>query len=144
MEEEERRIREEVMPDKVLPFRSAITHRQLVFERDVPMRTRDGVTLRADVIRPDSPERFPVILMPTPYDKRASLDSGPVVMRNLALRGYVTIIQDVRGKYASEGEFAPRINEIDDGYDTVEWAARQDWSNGKVGMWGVSMEASVR
>ena len=138
MEEEERRIREEVMPDKVLPFRSPITHRQLVFEQDVPMRTRDGVTLRADVIRPDAPERFPVILMRTPYDKRASLDSGPVVMRNLAQRGYVTIIQDVRGKYASDGEFAPRISEVDDGYDTVEWAARQDWSNGKVGMWGVS------
>ena len=138
MEAEERRIREEVLPGKVLPFRSPITHRQLVVEQDVPMQTRDGVTLRADIFRPDSPGRYPVILMRTPYDKRASLDSGPVVMRNLAQRGYVSIIQDVRGKYASEGEFAPRIKEVDDGYDTVEWASSQEWSNGRVGMWGVS------
>lgn len=140
IEEDEQRIRDEVLPFKEIAFQSPITHPQILVEQDVPIRMRDGVTLRADIFRPQSPGKYPVVLMRTPYDKQSSLDFSPAVMRNLAKRGYVAVIQDVRGKYASEGEFVPRHNEVNDGHDTVEWAANQEWCNGKVGMWGISYE----
>ena len=108
----------------------------IVIQHDVQMKTRDGVTLRADIYRPKSSEKFPVILMRTPYDKSVSWAVSPVF--RMVPRGYVVIIQDVRGRYNSEGEWYPFRHEQADGFDAVEWAAALPYSNGKVGMMGAS------
>ena len=102
----------------------------------VPMR--DGATLYADVYRPDGPGPFPVILQRTPYDKSNQLSTAMLDPMQAAMRGYALVIQDTRGRYTSEGEFYCFGDDINDGYDTVEWAAVQPWSNGKVGMCGTS------
>jgi putative CocE/NonD family hydrolase len=106
----------------------------VTFERNVPVKMRDGVTLHADIYRPKAEGQFPVLLQRTPYNK----SSGTKFGINAAARGYVTIIQDVRGRYTSEGEWYTFKHESDDGYDTIEWAAALPYSNGKVGMWGGS------
>jgi putative CocE/NonD family hydrolase len=108
----------------------------MVTQYDVPMKTRDGVLLRADVYRPNTPDKFPVILMRTPYDKSVNWAVSPV--SKMVSRGYVVIIQDVRGRYASEGDWYPFRHEQADGFDTVEWAAALPYSDGKVGMIGAS------
>jgi uncharacterized protein len=108
----------------------------IIIQHDVPMKTRDGVTLYADIYRPKSPDKFPVILMRTPYDKSVDWAVAPVFA--MVPRGYVVIIQDVRGRYTSEGEWYPFKHEQADGYDAVEWAASLPYSNGKVGMMGAS------
>src|SRR5205814_6334736 len=108
----------------------------ILMQYGVPMKTRDGVTLYADIYRPKSSDKFPVILMRTPYDKSISWAVAPVF--KMALRGYVVVIQDVRGRYTSEGEWYPFKHEQADGYDTVEWVASLPYSNGKVGMMGGS------
>lgn len=103
-------------------------------ERGVPAKMRDGVVLRADIYRPDAPGKFPVLLERTPYNKDGGLEFG----LKAAARGYVVVIQDVRGRYTSDGEWYPFQHESEDGYDTVEWAAALPSSNGKVGMFGGS------
>ena len=109
------------------------------FEPNVPAMLRDGTITYADVYRPDAPGRFPALLQRTPYDKSSpasrlsSLD--PI---RAAMEGYAAVPQDVRGRHSSEGVFYPFVNEMDDGYDSVEWLASQPWCNGKVGMWGSS------
>src|SRR5947209_6955537 len=103
-------------------------------EHSVPMKTRDGVTLRADVYRPVGEGPFPVLLQRTPYDKG---NAFPFAQKAVA-RGFMVVVQDVRGRYASEGEWYTFKHESDDGYDAVEWAAALPKSNGKVGMWGGS------
>jgi len=102
----------------------------------VPMKTRDGVTLYADIYRPKADGKFPVVLMRTPYDKSTGWAVDPAFL--IASHGYVVIIQDVRGRYTSEGEWYPFRHESADGYDTVEWAAALPYSDGKVGMMGAS------
>jgi len=108
---------------------------------DAPMR--DGVRLSADVFRPDAPGKFPVILIRTPYDKEgySRYSSFPDYA---AGKGYVVIVQDVRGRYGSEGVFLPYVQEIEDGYDSVEWAAALPYSNGKVGTQGCSYLGAVQ
>jgi uncharacterized protein len=108
----------------------------IIIERGVAMKTRDGVTLYADIYRPKSSDRFPVILMRTPYDKSVNWAASPAL--KIVPRGYVFIVQDVRGRYTSEGEWYPFRHEHADGYDAVEWAASLPYSNGKVGMMGGS------
>src|SRR5437016_7717278 len=103
-------------------------------EHGVEAKMRDGTTLRADVYRPKAEGTFPVLLERTPYDKRNSAAFGV----KAAARGYVVIIQDVRGRHSSEGAWYPFKNESTDGYDTVEWAPTLPYSNGKVGMFGGS------
>ncbi|HTT64361.1 MAG TPA: CocE/NonD family hydrolase [Bryobacteraceae bacterium] len=102
---------------------------------DVRVPMRDGVHLSANVFRPDAPRRYPTILVRTPYGKGAGLSStyAPFV-RN----GYAVVVQDVRGRYASEGVFRPLEQEPADGDDTLNWIARQPWSDGKIGMLGGS------
>ncbi len=123
---------------------SAPSYEALV-ERDVMMPLRDGVRLATDVYLPAvNGERvageFPVVLTRTPYDKANLAATG----RYYAERGYVAAMQDVRGRYASEGEFYPFAREAPDGYDTVEWLAAQPWCNGKVGTLGQSYCAAVQ
>jgi putative CocE/NonD family hydrolase len=106
----------------------------VTFEPDVEMKTRDGVTLYADIFRPKADGQFPVLLQRTPYGKNNDIS---IALRGAA-RGYVMIIQDVRGRFASEGEWYVFKHESEDGYDAVEWAAALPYSNGKVGMYGGS------
>lgn len=106
--------------------------------RDVPVPMRDGVILRADVFRAAS-GRSPVLLQRTPYGKESRLGTlTSLDPFTAAAAGYAVVIQDVRGRFGSEGEFQPFAQEAEDGYDSVEWAAAQDWSSGEVGMFGGS------
>ena len=101
---------------------------------DVAVRMRDGVTLRADVYRPPDDQKHAVLLSRTPYDKQFAGS----ICEQIAARGFVCIVQDVRGRFASDGDWYPFQNEANDGYDTVEWAAALPYSNGKVGMFNGS------
>jgi hypothetical protein len=115
----------------------AAEHYAVKVEYDVPAKMRDGVTLRADIYRPDAEGKFPVLLKRTPYNKSGSGHENDFA-REAASRGYIVIMQDVRGRYTSEGEWYPFIHEANDGYDTVEWAAALPYSDGRVGMWSGS------
>jgi putative CocE/NonD family hydrolase len=111
---------------------------KIVIEKDIAVPMRDGTVLKADLYRPDGPERLPVLLNRTPYGK-----SGPMLRQAMdplraALNDYNVVIQDCRGRYRSEGQWTCFLSELEDGYDTIEWAARQPWSDGKVGTWGSS------
>jgi putative CocE/NonD family hydrolase len=112
---------------------------EATIDLNVPIKMRDGLVTRADVYRPRKEGRHPVLLQRTPYDKGiggfANLTMRPI---RAVSRGYAVVIQDVRGRWNSEGRFDPFRQEIDDGYDSVEWCGTQPWSNGKVGMYGGS------
>jgi putative CocE/NonD family hydrolase len=112
--------------------------KKITIEKDIAVPMRDGTVLKADLYRPDGPERLPVLLNRTPYGK-----SGPMIRQALdsvraALNDYNVVIEDCRGRYRSEGTWTCFFSELEDGYDTIEWAARQPWSDGKVGTWGSS------
>lgn len=109
----------------------------------VRVRMRDGVLLAADVYLPGAPDHSDdapgdTILIRLPYDKSGAYCFIPLVAEYLAGRGYRVVAQDVRGKFRSEGDALLFVNEVDDGYDTIEWITRQPWSNGRVAMWGDS------
>ena len=116
------------MPDSV----------SLKLQSNIAVTMRDGVTLYADVFRPDGDGPFPTILQRTAYDKTTALTNTMLDPIKAAKAGFAVVIQDTRGRHASEGEFYAFRDDINDGYDTVEWAAAQPWSNGKVGMYGAS------
>lgn len=114
----------------------------VIVMKNVPVPVRDGVHLAADVYRPARggafvEEKLPALLERTPYSK----DNAERVEQNglwYAERGYVMVIQDVRGRYRSEGTFSFLAQEAADGHDTIEWVARQPWCDGKVGTLGLS------
>jgi uncharacterized protein len=107
-------------------------------EFDVPATMRDGTILRANVFRPAESGTYPVALARTPYQKDLSSVSGYWDAIRLAGAGYIVVMQDTRGRGASEGEWEPLLHEALDGYDSVEWAAGLPGSNGQVGMFGMS------
>jgi uncharacterized protein len=121
----------------------ATTASSRVVDRDVAVRMRDGVVLRADVWRPAAGGRFPVLVYRTPYDRRLAQGEDSTVA-GAAARGYAVVAQDVRGRYGSEGDFDPYRNEGRDGHDTIEWAAAQPWSDGSVGTFGLSYPGAVQ
>ena len=110
----------------------------LKVETNLPVPMRDGTVLYADLYRPDGPGPFPVLLQRTPYDKSGPLAPAQLDPLKAARHGYAVVIQDCRGRFTSEGEYYAFKDHIEDGYDTVEWAAVQPWSSGKVGMYGSS------
>jgi putative CocE/NonD family hydrolase len=112
-------------------------------DTNVAVRMRDGVVLRADIWRPASGGRFPTLVYRTPYGKHQSTAAFATARKAVA-RGYAVVMQDVRGRYASDGEFLPYQQEGKDGYDTIEWAAQQSWSNGAVGTYGLSYPGAVQ
>jgi len=114
-----------------------------LLDKDVAIPMRDGVRLRADVLRPAPVGRFPVLVYRTPYGKESALREYST-FRKAVERGYAVVVQDVRGRYASDGEFTPYRNEGRDGYDTIEWAAAQPWSTGEVGTFGLSYPGAVQ
>jgi hypothetical protein len=107
-------------------------------EQDVAVPMRDGVRLYANIYRPDAEGRFPVVLIRMPYGKDEFYCYMPAHGRYWARKGYICVIQDVRGKYTSEGVFEPFVNEAQDGYDTLDWVAAQPWCDGSIGMTGES------
>ncbi len=104
------------------------------YEHNVTMKTRDGVVLRADLYRPAAEGKYPTLLQRTPYNKDGAVSFA---LRAVA-RGFMVVVQDVRGRYASDGDWYPFKYEQKDGYDTIEWVAGLPGSSGKVGMWGGS------
>jgi predicted acyl esterase len=103
----------------------------------VPMR--DGVRLATDVFLPAEPQaRIPAVLVRLPYDKGGRYTFMSEIAPSFTDRGYAFVVQDVRGKFRSEGETLAFVHEVDDGYDTLEWVVSQPWCDGNVGMWGDS------
>ena len=100
--------------------------------RKVPMP--DGINLATDVWLPDGPGPFPVLLTRTPYHRRGAANSA----RTFTEWGYAYVVQDVRGKYDSEGTFRPLVDEAEDGAATLDWIADRKWCNGRIGMVGLS------
>lgn len=116
----------------------------VVVERNVATVMRDGVTLMADVYRPSDKGSYPVILIRLPYDKTGAENVSYAHPAWYAQHGYVVVTQDVRGRYASAGEWYPFKHEAEDGYDTIEWAAKLPGANGKVGMYGFSYAGATQ
>jgi putative CocE/NonD family hydrolase len=110
----------------------------MTVEFDVPATMRDGVVLRADVYRPSAGGPWPVLLTRLPYGKNTPKFIAMLDPIGAARRGFLVVIQDTRGRFASEGDWDPFTFESEDGYDTVRWAAALPHSNGAVGMFGTS------
>jgi putative CocE/NonD family hydrolase len=122
---------------------------------DAMVRMRDGVRLASDVYLPAGPGPFPVLLERTPYGKREANHgdrttadpqprSKPQIARWFAEAGYAYVLQDCRGRYASEGEFTKYLNEAEDGADTLAWLLDQPWCDGRIGTLGLSYGAHVQ
>jgi uncharacterized protein len=102
------------------------------------VRMRDRVRLATDVYLPEGAGRVPAVLVRMPYDKCGRYTFMPQLAPLFNARGYAFVVQDVRGKFRSEGETMPFVHEIEDGYDTLDWIAAQPWCDGHIGMWGDS------
>ena len=115
---------------------------RVLIEKTVVVPLRDGVRTYADVYRPADGPPAAAIVTRTPYDKEVMAGGmGLPVLPSpvkLAERGYAAVVADCRGRFRSEGEFTPFLNEARDGYDTVEWAAAQPWCNGRTAISGAS------
>jgi len=108
-------------------------------ERNLMVEMSDGVRLATDVYMPAGLDKAPVILVRTPYGKNMmSLFGGNDTIRLLVRRGYIVVVQDVRGRYGSEGEFYPFIYDGPDGKETMAWIREQEWFDGRLGTWGGS------
>ncbi len=121
------------------PVASRAAEFEVVVEKDQKITMRDGVKLAVDLYRPAKDGKpvagkFPALLTRTPYNKAGTAGEG----RYYASRGYVVVANDVRGRYASEGTWRLIADDPEDGFEVVEWIARQNWSNGKVGTFGTS------
>lgn len=118
----------------------------IAIQQNVPATMRDGTILRADIYHPKTDEALPVLLCRTPYDKQCDRLVNDAT--RMAKQGYIVVVQDVRGRYASEGKFLWMFDfdycEDVDGYDSVEWAATLPGSTGKVGTFGLSYDAWVQ
>ncbi len=111
---------------------------EITIQKNIPATMRDGITLMSNIYRPTERGPYPVLLTRLPYGKNLPRDFTYFDPVRAAERGYIVVVQDVRGRFASEGDFASFPQEIDDGHDTVEWAASLPDSDGQVGMWGLS------
>ncbi|MGH3088253.1 MAG: CocE/NonD family hydrolase [Rubrobacteraceae bacterium] len=111
--------------------------REVLIQINVPATMRDGATLHSNVCRPPGGP-YPVLLTRLPYGKDLLRDFTYLDPIRAAESGYIVVVQDVRGRFASEGDFGSFPQEIDDGHDSVEWAAKLPGSNSDVGMWGLS------
>jgi uncharacterized protein len=107
----------------------------VAIERDVMIPMRDGVKLATDIYRPsDMSGPRPAILIRTPYNKQGNANAGNIFASN----GYVVVAQDVRGKFASEGEFRIYNGDMTDWTDAFNWIGKQPWSNQRIGSYGCS------
>ena len=125
---------------KVPPFR----YNDVDVNADLPVIMRDGVTLLADVFRPTTNDKLPVLLMRTPYDKKTAQTCVYLDTMWYARYGYIVVVQDCRGRFASEGEWYPYRQEAEDGEDTVLWASKLPGCNGEVAMYGFSYPGALQ
>jgi putative CocE/NonD family hydrolase len=112
---------------------------EVVVEKDIRVAVRDGTKLALDLYLPAQdgnplPGKHPTLLSRTPYNK----NGGAAEARWFAARGYAVVLNDVRGRYASEGEWRMIVDDPNDGFDIVEWIGKQPWCNGKIGTFGTS------
>jgi putative CocE/NonD family hydrolase len=114
----------------------------VTWEFNVPVPMRDGTRLSTDIIRPTAAETFPVILIRTPYKKGREPSREEVIY--YARHGYVVIVQDVRGRFDSDGRWKPFFVDIEDGVDARQWILKQPWSNGQVITYGASYLSMVQ
>jgi len=126
------------MPFQLMPVSEQPPKLPVRIAKNVMVPMRDGVRLCTDIYLPKDDGNHPAILSRRPYGKREWGGSEPVKGRFWARKGYAYVAQDVRGKFNSEGVWDPFINEVDDGYDTVDWISKQPWCNGRIGMSGFS------
>lgn len=108
------------------------------------MQTQDGVKLDADIYRPDTDEKLPILLMRQPYGREIASTVVYAHPRWYAAQGYIVVIQDVRGRGTSEGEFDLFTHEVADGLDTINWVSQLPNSTGKVGMYGFSYQGMTQ
>lgn len=111
---------------------------QVILEKDIKIKMKDGVQLATDIYRPKGFAKYPVIMIRTPYNKQGNVHPYKKIAEVFASQGYVFIVQDVRGKYSSEGTFSPYTSEGEDGHTSINWAGKATWSNGKVALFGFS------
>ncbi len=107
----------------------------ILIQKNVMVPMADGVALATDIYRPSTEAALPVLLQRTPYDKDYS--TIPDIVR-MARAGYCVVVQDTRGRFASEGEFTPFVREAEDGSAAMDWAETQPWSSGRIGTFGAS------
>ncbi|UCD56772.1 MAG: CocE/NonD family hydrolase [Candidatus Hydrogenedentota bacterium] len=126
-----------------LPFKKVASetpdrYEKFTVKKNVAIPMRDGIRLYANIYKPKAEGKFPVILIRLPYGKDEYYCWMPAIGKFWARKGYICVVQDVRGKFCSEGKFEPFVNEAEDGYDTIDWIARQPWCDGSIGMMGES------
>lgn len=133
---------------------------EVIREADIMVTARDGVELATDIYRPARAGKpvegsFPVILERTPYGKhlasRSELDAGEQKPRSrleiasyFVEQGYIVVYQDCRGRYGSQGRFIKYLSDGEDGFDTIDWIARQPWCDGRVATMGLSYAAHTQ
>ncbi|MCB0104384.1 MAG: CocE/NonD family hydrolase, partial [Caldilineaceae bacterium] len=110
----------------------------ILTEKNIMVPMRDGVQLATDIYRPADGAPTPVLMARTPYNKDGILGGNVFDIMAAVQAGYTVVVQDVRGRYGSEGLFNPHIQETADGVDVFAWAAAQPWSNGRIGTFGGS------
>jgi putative CocE/NonD family hydrolase len=118
----------------------------ILIDKDVMVPMTDGVRLATDVFRLQEGPPSPVLLVRTPYGKDQMIIGGSDsfdILRAVQA-GYVVVAQDVRGRYGSDGEFEPNVNETSDGVDMIAWVAAQPWSSGVVGTFGGSYLGGIQ
>src|SRR5262249_36142781 len=109
-----------------------------VVEKNLAIPMRDGTVLRADLHRPEGTGPAPVLLQRTPYNKgQTAIRAHALDPRRAALAGYAVLVQDVRGRYASEGDFYPFRNDAAAGAAAVAWPAPTRGGEGNAGLSGV-------
>jgi len=137
------RISSKLYKHFILPFESiSVSESSLKMPvrvlRNVMVPMRDGVRLCSDIYMPKQDGKYPAILTRLPYGKSETYCAEPAKGRFWAARGYAYVVQDVRGKYKSGGVWEPFVNEVNDGYDSIDWISKQSWCNGRIGMVGIS------
>jgi len=136
-----------VIPRHILALQFPDAKHGIRKDFDVEMKTRDGVTLRADVVRPDIDAKVPAVLLRTIYNKAVRQSAMGTSAVHFATQGFAFVVQDTRGRYRSEGEWDWRVwgqKDRRDGYDAIEWVASLPWCNGNVGTVGSSYEGGTQ
>src|SRR5215475_2640940 len=118
---------------------------EVAVTRNVMIQMRDGVRLAADIYRPARngsavEGKFPVLLERSPYSKGFAESS----VRDYVPHGYIVVVQDVRGRYQSEGKWVPIRDDPQDGFDTCKWVGSQPWSDGNIGTMGSSYNGATQ
>jgi hypothetical protein len=132
-------------PSRTAAAQNAAPYQAVLAEKDLMITMRDGKRMATDIYRPAKngvvvADKLPMLLERTPYNKTASQSRAEY----FAQHGYVVAVQDIRGRYKSEGRFA-KVQPADatDGFDTIEWLGKQPYTNGSIGMWGTSFAAHM-